>query len=118
VDLSLHQLVNDLDHLAQATAQAGQLADDQTIPRRQQAQQFLDAPLVAPLPGGGLRFDEAVDAEALLPRVVEDGELLVGQVLGTGGNTQVGDGFHGPGYEKVEQHFYPANMDHNIRFIL
>ena len=33
VDLPPHQLFDDLDHLAQAAAQAGQFADDQTIPR-------------------------------------------------------------------------------------
>jgi hypothetical protein len=30
-----------------------------------------------------LRLDEAIDGEMVLPRVVEDGQLLVGQILGT-----------------------------------
>ena len=104
-DLSLHQLVDELDHLAQAAAQAGQLADDQAVPRGQLAQQLLDAPRGPALPGGCLRLDEAVDGELLLPRVVEDRQLLIGQVLGTLRNAQVGDRFHAPRYKKEESDF-------------
>ena len=56
-------------------------------------------PLGRVLPGGDLRLDEAVDGEPLLPRVIEDGQLLVGQVLGTCRNAQVGDRFHAAVYE-------------------
>ena len=59
-------------------------------------------------------LDEAVDGEPLLSRVVEDGELLVSQVLGTCRETQVGDGFHGPGYEKVQRPFNSTVMDHKL----
>ena len=76
--------------MAQAAAQAGQLANDQAVPGLQGAQQFLDAPLGRSLARRGLGLDEAVDGEPLLPGVVQDGELLVGQVLGAGRNTQVG----------------------------
>ena len=112
-DFPLHQFVDELDHLAQAAAQTGQLADDQAVPRGQLAKQLLDAPLVPALAGGGLRLDEAVDGEPLPPRVVEDGQLLVGQVLGTRRNPQVGDRLHGPRYEKVESDFCFANTDYN-----
>ena len=116
-DLPLHQLVDDLDHLAQAAAQAGQLADDQAVPRGQRAEQLLDTPLVPALPRGGLRLDEAVDGEPLLPRVVEDGELLVGQVLGTGRNPQVGDRFHGPATKRWNSGFLSRYTDHNSQCI-
>ena len=56
VDLPLHQLLDDLDHLAPAAAQAGQFADDQTVPRCQRVQQFVAAPLVQPL-GPGVHRD-------------------------------------------------------------
>ena len=46
-----------------------------------------------PLARRDLGLDEAVDGEPLLPGVVQDGELLVGQVLGAGRDAQVGDGF-------------------------
>src|SRR5512135_3522161 len=104
-DLPLHQLVDELDDLAQAAAQAGQLADDQEVTGLQRAQQLLDAPPIRPLPRGDLDLDEAVDGEALLPGVVQYGELLVGQVLGTGGDPQVGDCFHAPATKRGKTHF-------------
>ena len=63
VDLPPYQLLDDLDHLAQAAAQAGKFADDQTIPRCQRVQQFCAALLVTPLAGGGLHFDESDSLE-------------------------------------------------------
>ena len=116
-DLPLHQVVDDLNHLAQAAAQAGQLADDQAVPHDQRAKQLVDTPLVPALSRGGLRLDEAVDGESLLPRVVEDGQLLVGQVLGTCRNPQVGDRFHAPRYEKGESDFCFADTEHNSQRI-
>ena len=41
-DLPLDQLVDDLDHLAQAPTQPGQLADDQAVPRRPALEQLVD----------------------------------------------------------------------------
>jgi hypothetical protein len=79
-DLPLYQLIDDLDHLAQAAAQSRQLADDQAVPRLQLAEQLVDPSLVAALPGGGLRLDEAVDGQPVLPGVIEDGQLLGGQI--------------------------------------
>jgi DNA-binding phage protein len=51
-----------------------------------------------------LRKDPQFGAE-YLNAVLEDGEFLVGQVLGTGGDAQVGDRFHAPVYEKREVDF-------------
>ena len=39
------------------------------------------------------------------PRVVEDRQLLSGQVLAAGGNPEIGDGFHGDSKEKVLANF-------------
>ena len=55
---------------------------------------------------GVLRLDEPVDGEALLSRVVEHGYLLIGQVLGTCRNAQVGDRFHGTVYENRNWIFF------------
>src|SRR5262245_53229389 len=75
---------------------------DHSVPCRQRPEQLVDSPLIPALPGGGLHLDEAIDGKPFLSRVVKDGQRLVGQVLGTGRNPQVGDCFHAPRYEKVE----------------
>ena len=63
--------------------------------------QALDDPAVrvASLPGGG-RFDEVVDADVVLARVLEDGEALAAHVLLRGRDPQVGDGSHGLSTER------------------
>jgi hypothetical protein len=78
------------------------LADDHAVPHGQRAKQFHDTALIPALPRGCLRLDEAVDGEPLLPRIVKDGQFLVGKVLGTCRNPQVGDSFHAPRYKKTE----------------
>ena len=104
--LPLHQFVDELDHLAKDTAQAGQFTDDQAVPCDQGAEQILDAPLGRGLSRGDLRLDEPVDGESLLPRVIEHGDLLVGQILGTCGNAQVGDRFHATVYENRKRIYF------------
>jgi hypothetical protein len=94
VDFLFNQLVHDPDHLPQAPTQAGQLADDQAVPRGERAEQILDAPLCRGLSRGGLRLDELVDDESLSPRVIEHGHLLIDQVLGNRRDAQVSDRFH------------------------
>ena len=79
VDIPPHQLLDDLDHLALAAAQAGQFADDQTIPRYQRVQQFGAVLLVPPLAGGGLHFDESDNGTMLLPANITSGPTTGGR---------------------------------------
>ena len=102
----LHQLIDDPDHLPKAPAQPGQFADDQAIPSCQCAKQVVDAPLGGVLSRGDLRLNEAVDGESLLSRVIEDGHLLVRQILGTRRNAQVGDRFHVTVYKNRKRIYF------------
>ena len=83
---------------AEQAAQARQFADDQTVLCGQSSEQLFDALLGRVLPRGGLHLDEPVDGEALLSRVIEHGHLLIGQVLGTCRNAQVGVIFGSPAF--------------------
>ncbi len=116
-DLALHQLIDEPDHLPQAPAEAGQLADDQAVPRA-------SVPSNSSILVGSRPFREEACASTkrsmakrCLLRIIEDSELLVGQVLGTGGNAEVGDRFHAPVYEKPKVDFFLTDIDHNSRSI-
>ena len=58
-----------------------------------------------------------VDGEALLPGIVEDGELLVGQVLGTGRHAQVGNCFHATIHQKEKKPFSFTNNNYTIQSV-
>ena len=95
-DARLGEGVEDGDDLTQRPAEPGEFADDQAVAGLQGARQLVQpsAALLGSLSGGG-RLDEVVDVEAVLLRVLQDGEALAAHVLLRGRNPQVGDGSHG-----------------------
>ncbi len=77
----------------------------------------VDAPLVPPLPGGGLHFDESVHGKMLLMGVVENGQFLVGEILRTSGDAEVGNGFQCFVQEKANRSLFATDIDYSIRSI-
>ena len=110
--LPLDQGVHQLNHLPQATAQARQLADEQAVPLSQIEQQPLDTLPVTNLPRGNLQFDEAVHGNLLFLGVIEYGEFLVVEVLRTGGDAEVGNGFQGCVQEKASIDLIVTDSNH------
>jgi hypothetical protein len=55
---------------------------------------IINAPFFHRLPGRDLSFDEFIDRNALLLGIIEDGEFLLGYVLGASRNAEVSKGFH------------------------
>ena len=94
-DAGLGEGVEDGDDLTRRPTEPREFADDQAVAALENAHQLVEpAALLGSLSGGG-RLDEVVDAEVVLPRVLEDGEALAAHVLLRGRDPQIGDGFHG-----------------------
>jgi len=60
-DLLSDQLIDERDHFARRSAQAGKFGYDQGISRRKLLQDFLDSPLFPVLPGRNLNLDESIN---------------------------------------------------------
>ena len=63
-------------------------------------------------------LDEFVDREATFPAELEDRQLLVGEILRTSGDTEVGDGFQGGVQEKVKWGLFRSVKDYSIQNIV
>ena len=63
-------------------------------------------------------LDELVDREAAFLAELEDRQLLVGEVLRTSGDTEVGDGFQGGVQEKVKWGLFRSVKDYSIQNIV
>ena len=63
-------------------------------------------------------LDELVDREAAFLAELEDRQLLVGEVLRTSGDTEVGDGFQGGVQEKVKWGLFRTVKDYSIQNIV
>ena len=94
LDRCLTDRVQELDHLAERSPQAGQLADDQPVPSGQLAHQLVKSSVLPRRSTGRLRLEEAVDLKSLLPRVFEDGEPLAPDILVRRRHPEVREVFH------------------------
>ena len=74
----------------------------EAIAALKRSQHLLDAALERTLARRDPGLDELVDWEAPFLAELEDGQLLVGEVLRTSGDAEVGDGFQGGVQEKVK----------------
>ena len=63
-------------------------------------------------------LDELVDREAAFLAELEDRQFLVGEVLRTSGDTEVGDGFQGGVQEKVKWGLFRSVKDYSIHIIV
>ena len=63
-------------------------------------------------------LDELVDREAAFLAELEDRQLLVGEILRTSGDTEVGDGFQGGVQEKVKWGLFRTVKDYSIQSIV
>ena len=63
-------------------------------------------------------LDELVDRESAFLAELEDRQLLVGEVLRTSGDTEVGDGFQGGVQEKVKWGLFRSVKDYSIQNIV
>ena len=94
-NLAPDQGFHDLDHLREAAAEPRQLADQQPVAGLERPQHFVDAALERTLARRDPGLDELVDREAAFLAELEDRQLLVGEILRTSEDTEVGDGFQG-----------------------
>ena len=93
-------LVSELSRLGRSLSQVIQIVE--TLVRRK-----IDAGL-----------DELVDREAAFLAELEDRQLLVGEVLRTSGDREVGDGFQGGVQEKVKWGLFRSVKDYSIQNIV
>ena len=63
-------------------------------------------------------LDELVDREAAFLAELEDGQLLVGEILRTSGDAEVGDGFQGSVQKKVQNGLFATVSDYIIQIIV
>ena len=63
-------------------------------------------------------LDEVVEGGAAFLAELEDRQLLVGEVLRTSGDTEVGDGFQGGVQEKVKWGLFRTVKDYSIQDIV
>ena len=77
----------------------------------------VDAPLVPPLPGAGLHFDESVHDKMLLTGVVENDQFLVGEILRTSGDAEAGNGFRCGVQRKAKRRLFATDSDYSIQTI-
>ena len=63
-------------------------------------------------------LDECVDRDAAFLAELEDRQLVVGEVLRTSGDAEVGDGFQGGGQEKVKWGLCRTVKDYSIQSIV
>ena len=117
-DIAPDQGLHDLDHLREAAAEPRQLADQQPVAGLERPQHFVDAALERTLARRGPGLDELVDREAAFLAELEDRQLLVGEVLRTSGDAEVGDGFQGGVQEKVKWGLFRSVKDYSIRNIV
>ena len=111
-------VVHDLDHLREAAAEPRQLADQQAVAGLERRQHFVDAALERTLARRDAGLDESIDRESAFLAELEDRQLLVGEVLRTSGDTEVGDGFQGGVQEKVKWGLFRSVKDYSIRNIV
>ena len=93
--MAVHQFLDYANHLTQAAPKSRQLADNQPVTVFQEIQKFLDPALCWTSARGHLNLYKLINSEVLLPRVLQNSQLLVGKILRPGGNAEVGDSFHG-----------------------
>ena len=62
-------------------------------------------------------LDELVDREAAFLAELEDRQLLVGEILRTSGDAEVGDGFQGGVQEKVQHGLFATVSDYGIQIV-
>ena len=117
-DLAPDQGLHDLDHLREAAAEPRQLADQQTVAGLERPQHFVDAALERTLARRDPGLDELVDRESAFLAELEDRQLLVGEILRTSGDTEVGDGFQGGVQEKVKWCLFRTVNDYSIQNIV
>ena len=117
-DLAPDQGLHDLDHLREAAAEPRQLADQQPVAWLERPQHFVDAALERTLARRDAGLDELVDREAAFLAELEDRQLLVGEILRTSGDTEVGDGFQGGVQEKVKWGLFRSVKDYSIQNIV
>ena len=117
-NLAPDQGLHDLDHLREAAAEPRQLADQQAVAGLERPQHFVDAALERTLARRDAGLDELVDREAAFLAELEDRQLLVGEVLRTSGDAEVGDGFEGGVQEKVKWGLFRSVKDYSIRNIV
>ena len=99
----MDQGLHDLDHLREAAAEPRQLADQQAVAGLERPQHFVDA---------------ALEREAAFLAELEDRQLLVGEILRTSGDAEVGDGFQGGVQEKVKWGLFRSVKDYSIQNIV
>ena len=63
-------------------------------------------------------LDELVDRESAFLAELEDRQLLVGEILRTSGDAEVGDGFQGGVQEKVKWVLFRTVNDYSIHSIV
>ena len=73
---------------------------------------------VQDLGDGGLGDILAQQREAAFLAELEDRQLLVGEILRTSGDTEVGDGFQGGVQEKVKWGLFRSVKDYSIQNIV
>ena len=62
-------------------------------------------------------FDELVDRDAAFLAELEDRQFLVGEILRTRGDTEVGDGFQGGVQEKVKRDLFATDNNYRIQIV-
>ena len=87
-------------------------------PGLERPQHFVDAALERTLARRDAGLDELVDREAAFLAELEDRQLLVGEVLRTSGDAEVGDGFQGGVQEKVNWGLFRSVKDYSIQNIV
>ena len=106
-------------HLREAAAEPRQLADQQTVAGLAAVPNiFVDAALERTLARRDPGLDELVDRESAFLAELEDRQLLVGEILRTSGDTEVGDGFQGGVQEKVKWGLFRSVKDYSIQNIV
>ena len=98
--LSLASVSSNGDNLAERSAEAGELADDQAVSEFESAHQVIKPSALGRRHGRGGGLNKLVDPEAVPAGIFEDGEALALHVLAAGRNSEIGDGFHGSVYGK------------------
>ena len=104
--------------LTQRPTEPGEFADDQAVAALEDAHQLVEPPaLFGSLAGGGRLDEVVVDAEVVLPRVLEDGEALAAHVLLRGRDPQIRRRSSRPVHGIRRRVLYRTDTEHGTRHV-